>query len=166
MLEGRYRQYKQLAFTITKGDERHLDLLHDVLIQLETNEKWNNLKTKQEQMYFLTRALSNQYYSNNSSFKRTYKRFNADLIQGLEGLEIIDEPYSEKPSIEWIKNLLDNELKVNPDNWYNIGLFKLYLEHKKIEPIHKKTKIPKYSIRETIKQMKSFIKFKWEQQCQ
>lgn len=162
MLERRYREYKQLASRITKGDERHIDLLHDVLIQLHTNEKWNQITNKQEQMYFLTRAISNQYYSNNSSFKRTYKRFSAEVI---EDIEIIDEQYQENPTIEWINNLLDNELKLNPDSWYKIGLFKLYMQHKKIEPLHKKTKIPRYSIRETIKEMKSWIKTKWEQQC-
>lgn len=161
MLERRYREYKQLAKQITKGDERYIDLLHDVLLQLTTNEKWNNLKTKQEEMYFLTRTLTNQYYSSTSPFHRTYRKFNTEAI---DIPEVPDEPYFETPSIEWINNLLDAELKANPDNWYNIGLFKLYMQHTKIEPIHKKTRIPKYSIRETIKQMKSWIKQKWEEE--
>lgn len=160
MLERRYREYKQLAKQITKGDERYLDLLHDVLIQLHTNDKWNNLTTKEEQMYFLTRTLTNQYYSNNSKFQRIYRKFNID---SKEIPDVPDEPYEEKPSIEWINILFEQELQTNPDNWYNIGLFKMYMEYKKIEPIHKKTRIPKYSIRQTIKEMKSWIKLKWEQ---
>jgi hypothetical protein len=159
MLEQRYREYRDLAKRITKGDERYLDLLHDILIQLGTNEKWNNLQTEQEQMYFLTRTITNQYYSNNSKFQRTYRKFSSEVV------DIPDEPdvlYQERPSIEWVNNTLENELKINPDNWYNVGLFKLYMEHRKIEPIHKKTLIPKYSIRETIKEMKSWIKIKWD----
>ena len=159
MLEQRYREYRDLAKRITKGDERHIDLLHDILIQLGTNDKWNNLQTEQEQMYFLTRTIQNQYYSNNSKFQRTYRKFSSEVI------DIPDEPdvpYQERPSIEWVNNTLENELKINPDNWYNVGLFKLYMEHRKIEPIHKKTLIPKYSIRETIKQMKSWLKQKWD----
>ena len=158
MVEKRYREYLELAKKLTKGDERHIDLLHDVLIQLGTNEKWNNLQTEQEQMYFLTRTITNQFYSNNSKFKKTYRNFSSEVI------DIPDEedvPYQDRPSIEWINNLLDNELKTNPDNWYNVGLFKMYMEHRKIDLIHKKTKIPKYSIRETIRQMKSWIKSKW-----
>ena len=112
-------------------------------------------------MYFLTRAITNQFYSNNSKFKRTYRIFSSEAI---DIPEEVDVPYQDRPSIEWLNNLLETELKTNPQNWYNIGLFKLYMEHKKIEPIHKKTKIPKYSIRETIKQMKSWIKLKWEQE--
>lgn len=158
MLERRYREYKELAKRITKGDERHIDLLHDVLINLESNEKWNNLPTKEEQMYFLTRAITNQYYSNNSYFNKTYRKFNAEAT---EIPEVLDEPYIERPSIEWVNNTLENELKLNPDNWYNIGIFKMYMEHRKIELIHKKTKIPKYSIRDTIKQMKSWLKKEW-----
>lgn len=159
MLERRYREYKELAKRITKGDERHIDLLHDVLIQLGTNEKWNNLPTKEEQMYFLTRTLTNQFYSNNSKFQKTYRQFSSEAI---DIPDEIDVPYQDRPSVEWINNILDTELQTNPDNWYNIGLFKLYMEHKKIEPIHKKTKIPRYSIRKTIKEMKSWIITKWD----
>jgi DNA-directed RNA polymerase specialized sigma24 family protein len=160
MLEQRYNQYRELARKITKGDERHIDLLHDILIQLETNEKWNNLPTEQEQLYFLTRTITNQFYSNNSKFQRTYRKFNSEAID-IPDKE--DEPYEDRPSIEWINNLLDNELNTNPDNWYNVGLFKMYMEHRKIDLIHKKTNIPKYSIRETIRQMKSWIKSKWSE---
>lgn len=161
MLEQRYKQYRELAKRITKGDERYIDLLHDVLIQLSTNEKWNNLQTPEEQMYFLTRTITNQYYSNNSKFQKTYRKFSDEIAQ-IPDTE--DEGYQEKPSLEWLNNLLDNELKTNPDNWYNIGLFKLYMEHRRIEPIYKKTMIPRYSIRATIKEMKSWIKTKWQQE--
>jgi hypothetical protein len=160
MLEQRYNQYRELARKITKGDERHIDLLHDILIQLETNEKWNNLPTEQEQLYFLTRTITNQFYSNNSKFQRTYRKFNSEAIDIPDEEDVL---YQDRPSIEWINNLLDNELKSNPDNWYNVGLFKMYMEHRKIDLIHKKTKIPKYSIRETIRQMKSWIKSKWSE---
>jgi hypothetical protein len=111
-------------------------------------------------MYFLTRTLINQYYSNNSHFNKTYRKFSSEIT---DIPEEEDTPYQEKPSIEWINNLLDNELNTNPDNWYNIGLFKLYMEHRSIEPIHKKTKIPRYSIRDTIKEMKGWIKTKWSE---
>jgi hypothetical protein len=160
MLEQRYKQYKELAKRITKGDERYIDLLHDVLIQLGTNEKWNNLQTEQEQMYFLTRTITNQFYSNNSKFKKTYRNFSS------EALDIPDEEdvaYQERPSVEWLNSLLDDELKNNPDNWYNVGLFRMYMEHRKIEPIHKKTKIPRYSIRITINEMKAWVKSKWSE---
>jgi len=159
MLERRYKQYRLLAERITKNDERHIDLLHDVLIQLSTNEKWNNLSTEEEQMFFLTRTIQNQFYSNNSKFQRTYRKFSSEITDIPETEDI---EYYERPSVEWLNNLLDIELKKDPDNWYKIGLFKLYMEHKKIEPIHKKTLIPRYSIRDTIKQMKSFIKQKWD----
>jgi 4-hydroxy-3-methylbut-2-en-1-yl diphosphate synthase IspG/GcpE len=157
-MEEQYKKYLQLSKRITKGDERHIDLLHDILIQLYTNEKWNNLKTEQEKMYFLTRTITNQFYSNNSKFQRTYRKFNSEVI---DIPEVEDVPYQDRPSIEWLNNLLDNELKTNPDNWYNVGLFRMYMEHRKIEPIHKKTKIPRYSIRITINEMKAWVKIKW-----
>lgn len=160
MDERRYKQYLQLAKRITKGDERHIDLLHDILIQLQTNHKWNNIQNKEEQMYFLTRVITNQFYSNNSKFQRTYRITNQELK---DVPDLQDQPYTETPSIEWLNNLLEEELNNNPDNWYNIGLFRMYIEYKKIEPIHKKTKIPRYSIRQTIKEMKAWAKNKWSE---
>jgi hypothetical protein len=161
MLDRRYKQYKQLAKKITAGDERYIDLLHDVLIQLHTNEKWNNLETEKEQMYFLMRTLSNQFYSNNSKFQKTYRKFATEIIQIPDKR---DEEYKETPTIEWVNDLLENELKTNPSNWYNVGLFKLYMENTKVETIHKKTHIQRYSIRATIKEMKAWVKQKWNEQ--
>lgn len=161
MLERRYKQYKELARKITKGDERHIDLLHDLLIQLETNEKWNNLQTPQEQMYFLTRAITNQFYSNNSKFQRTYNRFNSEIKDIPEDIDI---PYQETPTIEWVNNLLDKELQDNPENWYNVGLFKMYMRHGKLAPLHKITQIPRHSIRKTINEMKEWIIQKWDKE--
>jgi hypothetical protein len=161
MDQRRYNQYLQLAKRITKGDERHIDLLHDVLIQLETNVKWNNLQTKEEQMYFLTRALTNQFYSNNSKFQRTYRMLNSELKDIPDEQ---DQPYYDIPNIEWLNNLLEKELINNPKNWYNVGLFRMYIEYKKIEPIHKKTKIPQYSIRQTIREMKKWVNKKWNEE--
>ncbi len=39
-----YNNLKKIVFKITKGDEKSDDLLHDILIQLSTNEKYNSLK--------------------------------------------------------------------------------------------------------------------------
>lgn len=163
MLERKYNQYRNLTKRITKGDERHEDLLHDILIQLSTNEKWNNLQTDQERLYFLTRTITNQYYSNNSKFHRTYRNQNKELY---DIPDTQDEDYQDRPSVEWLNNLLTKELESNPDNWYNVGLFRLFIKDKRIDEIHKQTLIPKYSIRETIKFMKGWVQQKWIEQCQ
>lgn len=159
MDERRYREYRELARTITGGDERYIDLLHDVLIDLDGNDKWNNITTKKEKMYFLTRTLSNQFYSNNSKFNRTYRKFNTEVF---DNLEIVDSPYVEPPTMDWLESLLEQETREKPYRWYDVGLFRLYLKDKKIDLIHKKTKIPKYSIRETIKNMKLWIRMEWK----
>lgn len=161
MDERRYREFKKIANKITSGDERSDDLLHDVLEQLQTNVKWNQLETKEEQNYFLVRALSNQFHSNNSKFNRTYRRF---TFEQMTNQEQVDTEYKEQITMEWVNETLDKELKERPESWYEVGLFKMYMEHKKIEPIHKKTRIPKYSIRITIKQMKEWLNKQWQKE--
>ncbi len=155
-----YNKLKLITQKITRGDELNEDLFHDVLIQLSNNEKYNQLNEKQK-VYYFVRAITNQYYSTTSYFFKTYKKiqfteFNIDIVKE-------DEPYEETPSIEWINEILDNELLINPKSWYNIGLFRLYMEHNNINKVHKQTTIPKYSVRLTIKIMKELLNNKWKE---
>lgn len=160
MEEKQYKRYLEIAKRITSNDERHADLLHDVLIQLQSNAKFTGL-SETEKVYFFTRAATNQYKSNNSHFQRTYRRFSFDELGTYEKIEI---EYVETPSIEWINETLKIEEVLNPDRWYDIGLFRIYMELKKIDAVHKKTRIPKYSIRKTINEMKIWLQEEWARQ--
>jgi hypothetical protein len=155
-----YKKLKLITQKITKGDELNEDLFHDVLIQLASNNKYNELNDKQK-IYYFVRAVTNQYYSTTSYYFKTYKKIkivelNIDIIKE-------DEPYEETPSVEWINKTLDDELLKNPNSWYNIGLFRLYMELNNINQVHKKTTIPKYSVRMTIKLVKELLNKKWEE---
>jgi hypothetical protein len=157
-MEEQYKKYRQIVIKITKDSDKADDLLHDVLLQLDKNEKYKSLSTK-DQTYFFVRTIQNQFYSNNSLFQRTYNRYRYEEFNA--AIEVKDDPYYETPSMEWLNETLEKELQTNKNFWYNYGLFKLYLEHKKIEPIHQKTRIPKYSIRNTINEMKLWVQKKW-----
>lgn len=160
MNQTEYNKYKKLILKICGNDEKSQDLLHDILIQFSTNVKYNTLSEK-ERVFFFIKAVKNNYYSNNSKFQRTYKKyiFEEYIPNYHELLE--DLPYEEIPTMDWIEETLDQELKDNPDNWYQVGIFRLYLQHRKLEPIHRQTRIPKYSLRQTLKEMKEWIKNKW-----
>jgi len=158
MNQSLYNSLREIVFKITKGDERTNDLFHEVMIQLLNNKKYQLLNDNDKRYYF-TRAILNQYYSNTSFFHKNYKKHK--FIELDSNIDIVDEEYDELPTLSWIYDTLEQELIDNPDSWYNIGLFKLYLELKKISKVHLKTKIPKYSIRITIKEMKEFINIKW-----
>ena len=161
MTNKEYNKLKEIANKICKGDERTQDLLHDVLLQLDTNEKYNLLDEK-GRLYFFVKAMRNQYYSNNSAFYRQYRRMSFNEI--VNTADKATEEYIDTPDTQWIKETLNNETKRNPDFWYEEGIFNLYIEHKKIESLHRKTRIPKYSLRKTINEIKTFLKTKWEQQ--
>ena len=157
-MEEQYKKYREIVIKITKDSDKADDLLHDVLLQLDKNEKYKALPIK-EQTYFFVRTIQNQFYSNNSLFQRTYNRYRYEEFNA--SLEVKEEIYHETPSMEWLNETLEKELQTNKNFWYNYGLFKMYLEHKKIEPIHQKTRIPKYSIRNTINEMKLWARKKW-----
>jgi hypothetical protein len=158
MDQTQYEKYKKIITKICGGDEKAEDLLHDILIQLDSNHKYNSLDEK-SRLFFFVRTAQNQYYSNNSKFKRTYNRYHFQEIPVNYDPE--DEEYYERPTFDWIKETLEQELNINKDFWYNKGIFELYLEHKKLEHIHRLTHIPKYSLRATLKEMKLWINKKW-----
>jgi hypothetical protein len=158
MNQTQYDKYKKIILKICKNDERSEDLLQDVLLQLSLNVKYNALSEK-ERVFFFIRTVQNQYYSNNSSFQRTYRKYVFEQLP--VNYDPKTEEYKEIPTLEWIEETLDTELNDNPDKWYEIGIFRLYLQHRKLEVIHRQTKIPKYSLRQTLKEMKEFIKQKW-----
>ena len=159
MNQKQYEKYKKVIIKICGGDEKAEDLLHDILLQLESNHKYNSLD-EQSKLYFFIRTAQNQYYSNNSIFKRTYKKYYFEEIP--VNYDPKDEEYKELPTIDWIRETLENELAINKDFWYNKGIFELYLEHKKLEHIHRRTHIPKYSLRATLKEMKVWLNNKWK----
>jgi hypothetical protein len=153
-----YNKLKLITQKITKGDELYEDLLHDVLIQLQSNDKYNELNDKQK-VYYFVRAITNQYYSSTSYFYKTYKKLKITELNNNINVEY--ELYDEPPTIEWINRTLDNELLQNPNSWYDVGLFRLYMELNNINQVHKRTTIPKYSVRITIKLMKEWLNKKW-----
>lgn len=159
MNQSLYNSFKEIVYKITKGDDKMEDLFHDTIIQLYNNKKFLSL-SENERKYFFVKSIMNQYFSNTSYFHRTYKKHTFTEFD--YNKEIIDEKYQERPTLDWIHETLDKELRDNPKEWYNIGLFKLYLELKKIHQVHLRTKIPKYSIRITIKEMKQFLINKWK----
>lgn len=149
-----YNEYLKIVKKITNNDERSQDLLHDVLVQLYQNYKFQNLKDSEKKWFFI-RTVQNQYNSKTSPF---YKQYKKHVFREISDIEISDEDYIEPKTIEGVTEFLNSELEKNPSKWYEIGLFKMYMEEKKIESINKKTQIPKYSIRITLNKMKKWIK--------
>lgn len=156
-----YNQYRKITKKICNNDSRADDLMHDVIINLSSNIKYNTMDDNQK-LFFFIRALKNQYNSNNSKFQREYRRYEFDELPTINEPQQDEILYQERPTIEWIKETLDNELNINPEFWYNHGIFNLYLQVGKLESLHRKTQIPKYSLRETLKEMKDFLNTKWD----
>jgi hypothetical protein len=160
MTSKQYNELKNIANKICKGNGDTNDLLHDVLIQLSNNKVYNALDEKSK-VFFFIRTISNQYYSTNSAYHKQYRKYEFSELP-IHYEQTISE-YDEKPTLDWIVETLDNELKVDVGFWYNHGIYTLYLQHKKLETLHRLTKIPKYSLRITLKEMKQWLNYKWKQ---
>jgi hypothetical protein len=156
-----YKKYLQVAQKITGGDQRAQDLLHDVLLQLSNNQVFIDLP-KKDKLYYITKALKNQFYSNNSNFSRRYRKY--EFTELSLDIDEIDVEYDEQPTIDWVKQTLEEELVRDKDFWYNKGLFDIWLNNKGfIERVHKQTHIPRYSIKDTINQVKELLNQRWIQ---
>lgn len=161
MKETEYNKYLKASKKITSNHELATDLMHDILIMLQKNNKFNNLSEK-DRLFFFVRAMKNQFYSNSSYYTRTYKKYEFDEL--VEKNDMVEHIYDEEPTLDWIKETFESELKKNPDFWYNKGIFELWVKHDGfIERVHKQTKIPRYALKDTISYMKEWIKIKWKE---
>ena len=154
-----YNKLRKIAHKICKSDDNTDDLMHDVLIQLDTNKVYNTLSEK-DKVFFFIKAIKNQYYSNHSQYHKTYRKY---IFQEIPiNYDPKDKPFNELPTLDWITETLDSELVSNPNFWYNHGIYNLYLKHRKLEVLHRLTKIPRYSLRMTLREMKEWLNYKWE----
>jgi hypothetical protein len=162
MTQEQYNNFKKITKRICNGDSRGEDLMHDVIMNLQNNTTFNLLDTK-SQSYFFSKTIRTQYTSNNSKFQRDYRRYEFDELPTINEPRQDEEPYQERPTMSWVKETLDTELNNNPLFWYEHGIFNLYLQEGKLESLHRRTQIPKYSLRETLKEVKNLLKLKWNQ---
>lgn len=158
MNNQKYDKFKEIVRTITSDHDLTEELYHEVLSQLYQSPKYSGL-TESEQVWFFIRTLKNQYHSSNSRFHKVWRKVKFEEINNLS---IEDENYQERPSVDWIYKTLQEELERDPNFWYEKGLMELWMKDPNIDKIHKRTKIPKYSIRDTINKMKKWIIKKWD----
>ncbi len=152
MDQKKYNKYLDITKKITNYDERSQDLLQDILLNFQRSTLFNTL-SERERVFFLIRAIKNQYYSKNSYFYRDYIRPTGGKLDYEFDIEDKTEP--EYPNLDWVKE------RIEQLNWYQKGIFTLYIELGTIEKVSKQTKIPLYSIRKSINETKKFLKDSW-----
>lgn len=161
MTETFYEKILKIVQKMTSNDPRSQDLLHDIVEQLSKNKTYNNLPENQK-IFFIVRTIKNQFYSNNSKFYKEYRRYQFTNIEQVRELQN-EDLYIETPSIEWIYDEFDKIIKENQDRWYDVGIFKLYIEEKNnLSKLHNRTRIPKYSLRQTLNDMKEELRKRWD----
>ena len=152
MDQKKYNKYLDITKKITNYDERSQDLLQDILLNFQRSALFNTL-SERERVFFLIRAIKNQYYSKNSYFYRDYVRPTGVKLD--YEFEVEDKVEPEYPNLEWVKN------RIEQLNWYEKGIFTLYIDLGTIEKVSKQTKIPLYSIHKSINKTKKFLKESW-----
>jgi hypothetical protein len=160
MKQTTYKKLKEIVYKMCNDYDTRDDLIQDIAQSLLNNEKFDSLN-ENAKTYYLVGIVRRQVYSTNSSYYRTFKKFNG--VELTDRDTIPDVPYSEEPTMDWVREELENELKRNPKFWYNKQLFELYLEKKGfIDRVHKQTKIPRYAIKDTVNEVKGLLKQRWK----
>lgn len=152
MTQQEYNNLLTIAYRLSKGDHRTEDLVHDILTNFLSTPVYKTLPKKERVFYFI-RAFRNQYEGSSSYFKRDYKKYDYGRMDIT--IDPIEEEREETPSMEFVYQCLE-EL-----NWYERDLFHLYIKEGTIAKLHKKTNIPLYSLRKSIKTSKQYIREKW-----
>jgi DNA-directed RNA polymerase specialized sigma24 family protein len=149
-----YKEWISIANKITKNHSDTSDLVHDILVYLTKNIRYNELP-ENKRLYFFVRALKNQFYSNSSYYTRDYKKHSPREYED-NNYNLINEKNFHLPDFEWI-----NE-KISKLDWYKKTLFELYLQEKTAKSVSEKTQIPIYSVRKSINEVKEYLRKTWE----
>ena len=150
-----YYQLLKIAKNITKQDELHQDLLHEVIIQLYDKDKIT-LKSYDDNSirYYITAIIRINWYSKTSPFyykMKKERRLYVDLSECFN-MEADQEVYEREQLFELL------EQQYCELDWFKKSLLDLYLTLNSLKAVSKQTNIPLTSISNYIKQGKAEIK--------
>lgn len=144
-----YNKLNEITKKVSKLECAH-DLLHLSLEQLLLNKNFNNVPEK-EKLFFFTKIVRNNYYSESSPYYHTYTKYQFNEWKEHDEQ---DQEYQEDPiDLDWVNNHL-NEMKKGND-WYYAKLFQLYIEEDcSITKLSKRSTIPVNSVSRDINKMR------------
>jgi len=140
---------------ITKGNELHQELLHEVIIQLY-EKKIINLKEYDDDSirYYITAVLRINWYSRTSPFYYRIRKERATYTELTFDMSYTTEQESfEKQELYDILEKEFTEL-----DWFRKSLMEMYLTLGSLKKVSQKTTIPLSSISRYIKESKEQIK--------
>ena len=154
-----YYELKTIAKRITKGNELTDDLLSECLLQLYEKKEiklkqydYNNIK------YYITAVLRLNWNSNSSPFFYKYKNKQRKTDEFID----MDLPDEQQTIFESEQVLQFVEIAFTELDWMEKELFELYVVYGSARKVSKETSIPKSNVDKAIRNIKSKLKSKVE----
>lgn len=162
-IQANYQTLYQAAKNITKGHQLTDDLFQhciEVLLTDKNEEKIQLLIEKNQLHYYFVSILIRNYHSSTSRFHYQYRK-GSDLIADTDvyNVDVPDEQFDalKEAQLTFIEKELE-DLK-----WYDREMVRLYFEEgMSYQKISEFTKIPKTSCYNTITQIKTKLKTKYD----
>ena len=162
-IQANYQTLYQAAKNITKGHQLTDDLFQhciEVLLTDKNEEKIQLLIDKNQLHYYFVSILIRNYHSSTSRFHYQYRK-GSDLIADTDvyNVDVPEEQFDELKEAQ----LTFIEKELGDLQWYDREMVRLYFEEgMSYQKISEFTKIPKTSCYNTITQIKTKLKTKYD----
>jgi hypothetical protein len=154
-IKNNYYILLNISKKITKGNELHQELLHEVIVQLY-EKKVINLKEYDDDSirYYITAVLRINWYSRTSPFYYRIRKERATYTELT--FDMSYETEQESFEKQELYDILEKEF--TELDWFRKSLMEMYLTLGSLKKVSQKTTIPLSSISRYIKESKEQIK--------
>jgi hypothetical protein len=151
-----YYELANIAKKLTKNHDLSDDLFHEILIQLYEKDKIILKRYDDDSIrYYIVAIMRINWYSKTSPF---YYKVRREIDKYSDLSEFVD--YGESGQFDFEKEEIISILEVEWCNldWFRKSLVQMYIELGSINKVAKKTRIPKTSVSNYLKQSREIIK--------
>ena len=159
-LSDNYNEIINIAKNVMRNDKEYRDVAHEVIISFMNNKKALTLITNGEALKYIAGMIHLSAYSKTSPYGYK-KEINNELIN-LEDIEyrIAYEEIDYDENIDILLTKIETILEEKKDIklWFNITLFRKWLECNNFSKLSRETNIPRKTISRSVKEAINYIK--------
>ena len=146
---------------VCKGSREYEDVGHYVISKFIEHPRAEELIQKNEAMKFLSGMMHLSFHSSTSPYHTLYReKGRMHTLYETTSEQRVDEEYNLERDLltEAIRGILEEMQAENMEQWYRAMLFAMWVDNPNYSELERKTKIPRTSISQAVKECKEYIK--------
>lgn len=158
-ISDNYNEIINIAKNIMRNNKEYKDVAHEAMLSFMSNKKAISLINNKEGLKYIAGVIHLSAYSKTSPYghkKHLYEEINLEDIEYKISYTEGEYDTTKDILLDKIESILDEKLDLKL--WFNITLFKKWLECNNYSKLSRETHIPRKTISRSVKEAISYIK--------